>query len=127
MNLSNGRGFFSAAARRSQLYRQPVARNLLARRQHFLGQVTPAPAPSTGLFAQFTDILKQALPAYQQVKILREQEKRRAAGLPPLETEQLAPTVRVQAGLDPQLVKMLMFGGLAVGGALLFMGLTKRR
>jgi hypothetical protein len=96
-----------------------------------LGDYIAPVAPSTtggSWLTQLTDIVKQALPAYQQVKILREQEKRRAAGLPPLESEQLAPTFRVQGGLDPgtmNLGKIALWGGLALGGAFLFMALKK--
>lgn len=146
MNL--GAGFFGGAARRALLYqapvaapvkraavlpyRQPVARNILGRKtQMHFGQVpfVPVQGASTqpAWLTAITEFAKQALPVYQQAKILSEQEKRRRAGLPPLDSEQLAPTVRVQAGLDPQITKMVMWGGMAIGGALLLMTLSKRR
>lgn len=94
------------------------------------GMTPPFAPPQPSWLTSFTEIAKQALPVYQQAKILREQQKRRAAGLPPLESEQLAPTVRVQGGLDPgtmQLGKMALMGGLAIGGGLLLMTVMRKR
>lgn len=100
-------------------------------RFHGLGADVPAtPAPAPSWLTNLTEFAKQALPAYQQVKILREQEKRRAAGLPPLDTSQLAPTVRVQVAPDAgvmNLGRIALYGGLAIGGTFLAMSLLRRR
>lgn len=141
MNLiTPSRAFHREAARRMKLYSPRIGPFAIDRgtggtgRFGGLGDYMPPIAPSTtgatSWLTQLTEIAKQALPAYQQVKILREQEARRRAGLPPLESEQLAPTVRVQGGLDPgamQLGKIALWGGLALGGAFLFMALKRRR
>lgn len=69
-----------------------------------------------------TSFAKQIAPIYSQVALLREQSKRRAAGLPPLDPSQIAPTLRVQAGVDPGVMnmgKIALYGGLGIGAALL--------
>ncbi len=95
----------------------------------YMGEEAP-PATAPGWLTQFTEFAKQALPVYQQTQILREQKRRRAAGLPPLESEQLAPTVRVQVAPSAgvmNLGRVALWGGLAIGGTLLAMTLLRRR
>lgn len=127
MNEPAQMGAYFSRQQLSARYVRPRGREVF--RFHGLGAEPLAPAPTTGLFAQLTELAKQALPVYQQAKILREQEKRRAAGLAPLESEQLAPTVRVQAGVDPGIMnlgKTVLYGGLAIGGGLLLMTVMRR-
>jgi len=123
--------FYNAAARRMQLYsprpvftRSPIRPRIAGR---FMGLGENGTAPATSWLDTMSNLVKQAIPVYQQVRLLSAQEKRAAAGLPPLSADQLAPTVRVQAGVDPQLGRMLLWGGLGIGGVFLAMSLLKRR
>ncbi len=74
--------------------------------------------------------IKDLAPAYlqfkNQKKIMAMQLARAKQGLPPLNVEQLAPTVRVQAGLSPDIKRMIL-PAIAILGALgLFMVLRKK-
>ncbi len=59
-----------------------------------------------------------AIQARSQKRILDVQLRRAEQGLPPLQTSQIAPTVNVQAGVTPDLKKILI-PALAIGGGLL--------
>lgn len=81
----------------------------------------------------FVGAAKQLVPvivqAKSQKKILDVQLRRAQQGLPPLDAGQIAPTVRVQAGLTPSMKKILI-PSLAIGAGLLFyfmMGRKKRK
>jgi len=117
---------------RSPAYRRrTVGRNMF--RFHGLGAVAPDGASATASpswLTNLTEFAKQAIPAYSQIKILNEQRRRAAAGLPPLDTSQFAPTVRVQVAPDTgvmNLGKVALYGGLAIGGTLVAMSLLRRR
>jgi hypothetical protein len=142
MNFTH-KAFFNAAARRGALYNPGhFMQKLLAHRGQGRAKVmqqagrfyglgaepdygdmlmNPTDAKPAGLFDQLASFAKQVIPVYQQTQLLREQAKRRAAGLPPLQASELAPTVRVQAGVDPgvmNLGKVALYGGLALGAVL---------
>lgn len=111
------RQFANASKRRAQLYQQYVRRSgPFAGRFMGLGE-EPA---TTSWMDNITSFAKQIAPIYSQVTLLREQAKRRQAGLPPLDPAQFAPTVRVEAGAQTlNLGKMALYGGLAIGAAML--------
>lgn len=77
-----------------------------------LGAVTDPQTKPVGIWASIVGGIKDLAPAYlqfqNQKKIMSMQLKRAEQGLPPLNVEQLAPTVRVQAGLSPDIKKMLL-------------------
>lgn len=64
--------------------------------------------------------------ARSQKKLLNVQMKRAQQGLPPLNTSEIAPTVRVQAALSPD-IKRIMIPALAVGGLLLLFFVMKKK
>lgn len=59
-----------------------------------------------GLFTSIATTVKDVAPAvaqvYTQKKVIDAQVARAKAGLPPLETEQISPTVKVEAALSPE-------------------------
>lgn len=59
-----------------------------------------------GLFDSLSQTVQKVAPAltqvYSQKKVLDAQLARAKAGLPPLETTQIAPTVKVEAGMTPE-------------------------
>lgn len=98
-----------------------------------------------GLFTSIATTVKDVAPAvaqvYTQKKVIDAQLARAKAGLPPLETTQISPTVKVEAALSPESeaaakqiaidatrqgvldfttqMKPLFFGALALGALLL--------
>lgn len=98
-----------------------------------------------GLFTSIATTVKDVAPAvaqvYTQKKVIDAQVARAKAGLPPLETAQISPTVKVEAALSPESeaaakqiaidatrqgvldftsqMKPLFFGALALGAFLL--------
>jgi len=91
---------------------------------------TDTPAP-TNWWDSFVGAAKQLVPvvvqARSQKRLLDVQLKRAESGLPPLNAGQIAPTVRVQAGLTPALKKILI-PALAIGGGLiLYMMFGKKK
>lgn len=116
-----------------------------------MGQATPPITPDTDTEAKaesswldkIIDAASSIAPAYlqfeQQKKILDMQVERAKRGLPPLESAYIAPTVRVQAEVTPEMMtearagiteglQNLALPLLAVGGiALLMMGGRRRR
>jgi hypothetical protein len=103
-----------------------------------------------GLFTSIATTVKDVAPAvaqvYTQKKVIDAQLARAKAGLPPLETSQISPTVKVEAALSPESeaaakqialdatrqgvldftsqMKPIFFGALALGA---FFLLSKRR
>lgn len=79
----------------------------------------------------FVGAAKELVPvvvsARSQKRLLDVQMKRAQRGLPPLNTAQIAPTVRVQAGLTPEIKKMIIPVALVGFGLLAFFMLKKRR
>lgn len=78
-----------------------------------LGQeTTPTTADSGSSWGGLIDAFKTLAPEYlkyqQQKKIMKMQQDRADRGLPPLETGQIAPTVRVQPELTPETKAELM-------------------
>jgi len=63
-------------------------------------------ADKGGFWANLTSSFKEVLPvitqSIAQAKIFKAQMKRAKRGLPPLKTEQYAPTVRIQADIAPE-------------------------
>jgi hypothetical protein len=90
-------------------------------------------------YTQILTTAKESIPALVQAqaqkKILALQLKRAQQGLPPLKTEDITPTMKIQAGASPELLRELRQGAanialpLAIGaGALvLFFVMKKRR
>jgi len=78
----------------------------------------------------FVGAAKELVPiivgARSQKKILNVQMTRAEQGLAPLNVEQLSPTVRVQAGLTPQMKQILIPSLLGIGALVLFMVLRKK-
>ncbi len=64
--------------------------------------------------------------ARSQKNILDVQLRRAEQGLSPLNTSQIAPTVQVQAGISPEL-KRLLIPALGIGAALLFYMMSKKK
>lgn len=65
-----------------------------------------------------TETAGKILPVYYQSKAQRElielNLERAKQGLPPIESTQVAPTIRTQVGIDPAVMNMLVFGGLGL-------------
>lgn len=74
-------------------------------------QPTAQPTPPTtgGFWTSLVSTAQQVLPTLVQTKaqldIYKAQLKRAEQGLPPLKTEEIAPTVRIQTELGPQTTK----------------------
>lgn len=105
--------------------------------------VITAPTPvATKTFMQtLTDGVQQAIPSVitlantaiaikAQDKLAKLNVQRAAAGQPPISTteynEANAPVIKIQGGVDTGTSKNLMYGGIAVGGVLLFLALRKK-
>lgn len=84
----------------------------------------------TGIWDSIVGGIKDLAPQYlqfkNQKKIMEMQLKRAKQGLPPLNVEQLAPTVRVQAGLSPDLKRLVLPAMALVGAVGLFLVLRKK-
>jgi len=72
------------------------------------------------------DLAPQYLQFKNQKKIMSMQLKRAEQGLPPLNVEQLAPTVRVQAGLSPDLKRFIFPIVALIGATGLYLVLRKK-
>jgi len=81
------------------------------------------------IWASIVGGIKDLAPAYlqfrNQKKIMAMQLQRAKQGLPPLNVEQLAPTVRVQAGLSPDIKRFILPAMALIGGLGLFLVLRK--
>jgi len=64
--------------------------------------------------------------ARSQKKILDVQLRRAEQGLPPLNTQQISPTVRVQAGLTPDMKRLVLPALLGITALVAFMVWKKR-
>ena len=89
--------------------------------------------PKKSWFEGFTDSIKKIAPALIQYKtqknILKVQLQRAKQGLPPLDTSALAPTIRIQPELTPEMyadVKKYVVPA-AIGIAALLVGLIWRK
>jgi hypothetical protein len=92
----------------------------------------PVASPSIwdSIVGGIKDVLPTIVQARAQQKIFDAQMKRATQGLPPLQTAEYAPTVRVQAGVSPGITDTLkqMAIPLAVAGAgFLFFMMKKKR
>lgn len=129
--------------RKNEPFLYAVAKNINAIQNRGMGSWA-------GLFTSIADTVKNVAPGltqlYTQKKVLDAQLARAKAGLPPLETSQYAPTVKVEAGMTPEAeeaarriaidvtkqgvmdftgqMKPLFFGALALGA---FFLLKKRK
>lgn len=84
-----------------------------------------APATATagagweGLATSLTNVLPALVTGYTQIELYKAQMKRAEKGLPPLPTESIAPTVRVQAEVSQDLMnniqKMVVPIGIGIG------------
>ena len=96
-----------------------------------IARVGVGAADQQSWWQSFVGAAKELVPvvvsARSQKRLLDVQMKRAQRGLPPLNTAQIAPTVRVQAGLSPDIKRMLIPVGLAGLGLLLFFMLKKSR
>jgi hypothetical protein len=97
------------------------------------GITNSTPMPTTAGNSQIVQTITQAasalLPLYQQQQILNAQLQRAQKGLPPLDTSRyIDPNTGLNVGLNAGTQNtLLMLGGLAVGGLLLFKVLGGRR
>lgn len=73
------------------------------------------------------ELVPVVVSARSQKRLLDVQMKRAQRGLPPLNTAQIAPTVRVQAGLTPELKKLLIPAAIIGFGLLAFFMFKKKR
>lgn len=74
-----------------------------------LGEDAPAKEPS--LFDKLLTAVPQIATSAAQYKLIQENVKRAKKGLPPLDSASVAPTVRVQAEVDPAIKKAAFIGG----------------
>lgn len=72
------------------------------------------------------DIVPIVIGARTQKRIINTQMKRAEQGLPPLDVDQMSPTVRVQAGMTPAMKKILI-PSLAIGAALILFMIMKKK
>lgn len=79
----------------------------------------PAPAASTtpGWLQNILNVAPQIVSTAAQYKIIRMNVQRAEKGLPPIDTAVAAPTVRVQAEVDPGIKKALFIGGGIIAAA----------
>jgi len=96
-----------------------------------IAQVGIGEADKKKWWESFVGAAKQLVPvlvgAKSQKKILDVQLKRAKAGLPPLNVNQISPTVRVQAGITPELTRILIPVGIGALALILFFAFKKKR
>lgn len=86
-------------------------------------------------FSNFTDSIKQIAPALvqykNQKKIMRMQLRRAEQGLPPLDTSALAPTIRIQPELSPEMYdnmkRYVIPFGVGIGALLIGLLLSRKK
>lgn len=101
----------------------------------------PTPVATKTFMQTLTDGIQQAIPSLVNVantaiavkaqdKLAKLNVQRAAAGQPPIDiatyNEQNAPVIKIQGGVDSGTSKGLMYGGIAVGAALLMIAMRKR-
>lgn len=86
--------------------------------------VTADPSQSTA--TSWVDLLGKGLTALQTYQLNQINVERAKLGLPPIDTSQYT-GVGVRVGLAPQTQQLLIYGGLALLGVLVFQSLMKRR
>jgi len=90
---------------------------------------------SKGWFENFTDSIKKIAPALMQFKtqkkIMRTQLRRAERGLPPLDTSALAPTLRIQPELPPEVYrdikKYVLPAAVGIGAILFGLMLSRKK
>lgn len=87
-----------------------------------LGEEVTAPV---SWLDKLTSTVQQLAPTVAQYKLTKLNYDRVKAGLPPLDTSAVAPTVRVQAEVDPQIKRALFIGGGILAGAAVLAALRK--
>lgn len=73
-----------------------------------LGEEAAAPA---SWFDKLMTAAPQIATSAAQYKLIAENVKRAKKGLPPIDSASVAPTVKVQAQLDPEIRRALFIGG----------------
>lgn len=75
-----------------------------------------------------TETAGKILPIYYQSKAQKElielNADRAKQGLPPIDSSQVAPTIRTQVGMDPAMLNMLVLGGVGIA---IFMAMGRKR
>jgi hypothetical protein len=82
--------------------------------------------PSQGGAGSWVDLIGKGLTALQTYQLNQINVERAKMGLPPIDTSQYT-GVGVRVGLSPQTQQLIIYGGLALLGVLVFQSVMKRR
>lgn len=90
------------------------------------GRAVPIDSGQSGI-TSWPDLISKGLTALQTYQLNQINLERARMGLPPIDVSQYATGVGVRVGLSPQTQQLIIYGGLALLGVLVFQSVMKRR